>query len=180
MLEKHSSKNLISLKNNLKYFWIFQVIFVFLRKLFKYKYMEKKNWIYFGVFLDTVSKTNNLTALRDYNVVVPKDWKTFNHHMTIAFNNGSEEARSLYNYYQIYLEDSSMKNPIVYLVVDGIGISDEAIALRVKWELPIANKTPHITIATPQNGKPVNSNKITKWFDIEPYQISGMLQVFSK
>lgn len=144
------------------------------------KDMENKNWIYFGVFIDTLSKTNNLIALRTHNITVPKDWKMFNHHMTIAFNNGSEGSKSLYNYYQIYLEDSSMKNPFVSLVVDGIGISDEAIALRVKWNLPIANKIPHITIATPQNGKPVNSNKITQWIDIEPYQITGMLQVFSK
>ena len=46
--------------------------------------------------------------------------------------------------------------------------------------LPIANKIPHITIATPPNGKPVNSNKITKWFDIEPYTVNGKLGHFAK
>lgn len=35
-------------------------------------------------------------------------------------------------------------------------------------------------MATPQNGKPVNSNKITNWFDIEPYEIQGTINVFEK
>ena len=142
--------------------------------------MERKNWIYFGVFISDDAKHLNEIAIEKQGMDIPSNWKTFNHHMTIAFNNGSEEAKSLYKYYQIYLEDPAMKNPITSLVIDGIGVSDEAIAVRVRWNLPIANKIPHITIATPPNGKPVNSNKITKWYDIEPYQITGTIQAFTK
>ena len=34
--------------------------------------MEKK-WIYFGVFLDSISKAKNLSALETNGVVIPKD-----------------------------------------------------------------------------------------------------------
>lgn len=136
------------------------------------------NWIYFGVFLDGMAKAKNIHALEMNGVKVPESWKWFNHHMTIAFNNGSEEVQKLYDYYEYYLDDN-VGYPIT-ITVDGIGVSDDAIAMRVNYDLPIANKTPHITIATPQGGKPVNSNKITKWIDIEPYNIRGTFKTHKK
>lgn len=138
--------------------------------------MEQKDWIYFGIFLDDKSKSRTLEAVSNNGVSIPNDWKIFNHHMTIAFNNHSEEAEKLYNYYRRYIVDMSPTN----LVVDGIGYSEEAIALRVRWNLPIANKIPHITIATPPNGKPVNSNKITTWVDIRPFTLAGWIREFKK
>ena len=96
--------------------------------------------------------------------------------MTIAFNNCTHTANSLYGIYKDKLGER------IVLTIDGIGISDDAIAVRVNYGnvLPIANKIPHITIATPPNGKPVNSNKITKWIDIEPYTVYGKLGHFAK
>ena len=35
-------------------------------------------------------------------------------------------------------------------------------------------------MATPQTGKPVNSNKITEWVDIKPYTIKGIIRKFEK
>lgn len=131
-------------------------------------------WIYFGVFLDRESKDRNLQVLDKLGIELPSDWKMFNHHMTIAFNNGSESSERLYDYY------SDSFGELVNLTVDGIGVSEEAIAVRVRYNNPIANKIPHITIATPIDGKPVNSNKITKWFDIIPYTIQGKIDQFAK
>lgn len=142
--------------------------------------MSNKNWIYFGVFLSGMSKAKNLIKLKSNNVVIPEDWKIFNDHMTIAFNNGSDLAIETYRYYQIYLEEPTMQDSVVSLIVDGIGISDEAIALRVKWSLPKANKISHITIAVPPGGKPVNSNKITEWRDIDEFEINGVLKTYFK
>ena len=138
--------------------------------------MTEIRWIYFGVFLNEVSKIHNLKALQNNGIVIPDDWKMFNHHMTIAFNDGSERNQELYDAY------SSFFGTTKKLTIDGIGISDDAIAIRVNYGnvLPIANKIPHITIATPPNGKPVNSNKITKWIDIEPYTVYGKLGHFAK
>lgn len=137
------------------------------------------NWIYFGVFLDGMAKAKNIHALEMNGVKVPESWKWFNHHMTIAFNNGSEEAQKLYHYYEYYLDEVEGDTEFT-ITVDGIGVSDEAIAMRVRYDIPIANKVPHITIATPQKGKPVNSNNITNWVDIEPYSITGVLKSHKK
>lgn len=136
--------------------------------------METNNWIYFGIFLDNQSKEKNLQALKENNITIPEGWKMFNHHLTIAFNNKTEDAQSLYNIYKRIFGSETT------ITVDGIGISDEAIAMRVKFNNPISNKIPHITIATPANGKPVNSNKITNWTDITPYDISGTLNQFTR
>lgn len=138
--------------------------------------MSEIKWIYFGVFLNEVSKIRNLKTLQDNGITIPDDWKMFNHHMTIAFNDGSERSQELYDAY------SSFFGTTKKLTIDGIGISDDAIAVRVNYGnvLPIANKIPHITIATPPNGKPVNSNKITKWIDIEPYTVHGKLGHFAR
>lgn len=136
--------------------------------------MNKIKWIYFGVFINDVSKLENLKALQENNIEIPEDWKMFNHHMTIAFNNCTETANKLYEAYS----DSLGKHTA--LIIDGIGVSDDAIAVRVRYDSPIANKTPHITIATPKNGKPVNSNFITNWIDIKPYTINGTFEQFAK
>lgn len=137
---------------------------------------KTNNWIYFGIFLPNSAKTKNIQTLQKYKVNIPQDWKVFNHHMTIAFNNGSEIANKLFQHYEKQI--TSQEN--VTITVNGIGISKDAIALRIDYNLPIANKIPHVTIATPIKGKPVNSNFITKWIDIEPYQIVGKFNVFNK
>ena len=131
-------------------------------------------WIYFGVFINEASKFENIKALQENNIEIPEDWKMFNHHMTIAFNNCTHTANSLYSIYKDKLGER------ITLTIDGIGMSDDAIAVRVKYDGPIANKIPQITIATPKNGKPVNSNYITQWIDIKPYNISGTFEQFAK
>lgn len=132
------------------------------------------NWIYFGVFLDKDSKIKILDVIKQYKVNIPTNWKLFCHHMTIAFNNGSDLSKQLLKHYERHLNQS------MTLVINGIGISDDAIAVRVDFKHPIANKIPHITIAVPNGGKPVNSNYITKWFDIKPFKITGELNIFKK
>ena len=55
-------------------------------------------------------------------------------------------------------------------------MSDKAIAIRVNGEMS-ANAIPHITIACSPTGKPVDSNKITNWREIDPFTISGKIDV---
>ena len=136
--------------------------------------MKTNNWIYFGVFIDENAKRLNEIAIEKQGMDIPYDWKLFNHHMTIAFNNKTEDAQNLYDVYKHTFGKT------ITITVDGIGVSDDAIAVRIRFNDPIANKIPHITIATPQTGKPVNSNYITKWYDIEPYDITGTLNEFTK
>lgn len=136
--------------------------------------MKTNNWIYFGVFIDEKAKRLNEIAIEKQGMDIPYNWKMFNHHMTIAFNNKTEDAQNLYDVYKHTFGKT------ITITVDGIGVSDDAIAVRIRFNDPIANKIPHITIATPQTGKPVNSNYITKWYDIEPYDITGTLNEFTK
>ena len=59
----------------------------------------------------------------------------------------------------------------------GIGISDKAMAFKVNiFPLVSVNKIPHITICTFNGGKPVDSNYITEWKDIEPITVEVKLE----
>ena len=60
--------------------------------------------------------------------------------------------------------------------INGIGVSDKAMAFRCTIpENLCANKVPHITICTFNGGKPVDSNRITEWKDIESIFIETKL-----
>jgi hypothetical protein len=75
------------------------------------------------------------------------------------------------------LESNSGK--MCAITVDGIGISDKAMAFRIDKELmgiPCANNIPHITICTFNGGKPADSNDITEWKDIEPILVETKLR----
>lgn len=135
-----------------------------------------KNWIYFGVFLDEDSR-NKLNKLADSLIgsMIDESWKRYCHHMTIAFNNKTESAQDLYDEYESYFGMDAE------LLATHIGISDDALAVKVEFDGKTSNKTPHVTLATPQNGKPVNSNYITNWFKIpNPIHLTGILKSFNK
>lgn len=58
-----------------------------------------------------------------------------------------------------------------------VGISDKAMAFKVELHgVPCANDCPHITIATFNGGKPVDSNYITKWKPIYKTKIITTLK----
>ena len=114
-----------------------------------------KNWIYIGVFLDEQSKKQLKALTRE---LVDEDWKIYCHHMTIAFNDGSDKALSLY---YIYKEYFGAKTEIV---ATHIGVSEDAIAVKVDFKGETLNKIPHVTLATPINGiTSVNDKSIKKY-----------------
>ena len=131
-----------------------------------------ENWIYFGVFLDADESE------RVYNIVnslhgidIPDDWRKYTSHMTIVYNNKSEIA-------QAWAKATAPRvGEDVLLKATHVGVSDKAIAIRVNGEMS-ANAIPHITIARSPTGKPVDSNKITNWREIDPFTISGRIDAF--
>ena len=130
------------------------------------------NWVYFGVFLDKNSVSLILNKIGKY---IPNDWKIYCHHMTIAFNNKTDKVEQLY---QSYKERFGEK---VNITITGIGMSNDALAVKVNFQGQTMNNIPHITIATPLNGKPVNSNFITNWKTFkQPFIVTGILNVFSQ
>ena len=133
-----------------------------------------ENWIYFGVFLDA-DESERVYRIVDSlpGIDIPSDWRKYAHHMTIIYNNKSEVAQAWAN------TTAPRMGEDVLLRATHVGVSDRAIAIRVSGEMS-ANDIPHITIACSPIGKPVDSNKITNWREIDPFTINGKVDVFLK
>ena len=116
--------------------------------------------LYSCVLLDNASY-KALLIPDNYNYVEPEDgWVIYAHHMTI--NLGP-------------LKDKTELGKKVQLTVNKVGKSDKALAVAVSGYHSL-NKIPHVTIAVnPDGGKPKDSNDITKWQDIKPFIISGVV-----
>ena len=114
---------------------------------------KKEKILYSAVVLNEESRDKLLALMRLY-VEVPEDWKKLAYHMTIIFKDGLPAE----------LKDDL--NEDVTLTVKTIGVSDNAIAVAVEG-YPSTKDNPHITLAIPPDGKPVNSNDIKDWRDVE-------------
>lgn len=126
--------------------------------------------LYSAVVLD--DKSHDL-LLNIFSDIIPKDWKTFAHHMTIAFGKGVKNPDEL--------------GTTVTLKVVAVGQTDMAIAVKVEGyprqdgKDGQDDKIPHITLAVnPNGGKPVMSNKITNWKPIKSFNVSGIVTNITK
>lgn len=134
----------------------------------------RENWVYMGVFLDDASRQLLEKKVKGLPFVnIPKGWRMYCHHMTLAFNNHNEQSQKIFdNYAKGFGLD-------VDLVASEIGISDKAIAVKINWTNPSGNKINHITVAVSPDGKPVDSNKITRWQSLPfPLKLKGKLGYF--
>lgn len=119
--------------------------------------------LYSAVLLDAKSRSE---LLAKHGYVIPENWKTIAHHMTIAFGKGIENKAEL--------------GRTVALTVQKIGISDMAIAVAVNG-YPSKNAIPHITLAVnPEGGKPVMSNQIENWYTCEWMELTGTVVEIKK
>ena len=109
--------------------------------------------VYFAIFLDQESVDRLKEAVAG---IVPEGWKTLCHHCTLSFGDPSEN-KPLFEYIVWNLGKT------VEIDVVTLGTSDDAIAVGVSGSLVTANAIPHVTVAIPTDGKPVNSNKIENW-----------------
>lgn len=136
-----------------------------------------KNWIYYGVFFNENVKETLLklakTWLKFHNDRLPEDWNIYCDHVTIIFNNKSEENQ------KVAEELEPLLNTEVTLTINGIGISKNAIAFSVDYKTQ--NKHSHITIATAPGTKPVESNNIIRWFPISGnFTVNGTIKKIVK
>ena len=122
-------------------------------------------WIYFGVFLDDESRERLLSKFD-----IPEGWREYADHMTIVFNNKSEEAEKFAEMCM-----ASLGEPVT-LTVTHVGITDKTLAVRVTG-CKSNNKTPHITVSVSPIGKPVDSNNITNWEKIDEFTVSGTVEM---
>lgn len=132
------------------------------------------NFHYFGLFLDTDTKNRLMDILTDnidYNIALNVADKIFIDHCTLLHVSQLHGNSEIYNYLKGYVGEKFQ------IVINGVGISDKAMAFRVDEKSVVCvNDTPHITIATFRGGKPVDSNEITNWKDIEPIIVTVKLE----
>lgn len=126
-----------------------------------------ENFLYAGAELDSAS--SNL--LKKYHI---DGWKFYAHHMTIHFG-----ARTLPKYIEDWLLLNEGKE--FTLTVIALGVSDKACAVQVKIDdIPCSNNLRHITISVAPNGKPVDSNNILDWHNIQPFTVLTTIKIYKK
>lgn len=129
-----------------------------LEKVIKSEDIGKKDKVlYSAVVLDEKSHAELINRFSD---IIPNDWKTYAHHMTIEFGKGVENESDL--------------NKKVELSGIELGVSDNAIAIKVIG-YPSKNKIQHITIAVAPNATPKMSNEITDWKKISDIKLTGVI-----
>jgi predicted kinase len=136
-----------------------------LKRVMESKDMYKESDVLYSCVLLDKASHNALLTPANYNMEPPDGWFIYAHHMTI--NLGP-------------LKDKSELGKKVDLTVTKVGMSDMAMAVQVEG-YPSKNAIPHVTIAVnPDGGKPVMSNEITKWQDVKPFVISGVVTEIKK
>lgn len=132
------------------------------------------NFHYFGLFLDTDTKNRLMDILTDnidYNIALNVADKIFIDHCTLLHASQLHGNSEIYNYLKGYVGEKFQ------IVINGVGISDKAMAFRVDEKSVVCvNDIPHITIATFREGKPVDSNEITNWEAFGPIVINAELK----
>lgn len=125
------------------------------------------NWRYVAAFLSEDASQN----LKDNFVhLIPEGWKVFCHHATIVYNDRSLASRLHRLLVKRFYGMHGM------LIADAIGVSDKAIAVRLierkgkgaKGHRFHGNgRTGHVTVAVAPGGRPVDSNDITDWKQLD-------------
>lgn len=140
-----------------------------------------KDFEYYGLFLTEGSKAKLKTWLinSNYQLEILKSEKEYLDHCTLL-----HRSQRTSNF---LLEDTLGTALVLHgnlnqpLEINGIGVSDKAMAFRCNIPKNLcANKIPHITICTFNGGKPVDSNMITEWKDIESIFIETKLKMKKK
>lgn len=106
-----------------------------------------------------------------------RDWQnytTYCHHMTIAFY--TEMTQKTYTW---CVSHDAEKFKIT---AKQFGISNKAMAVKVDTLCLSENSLKHITLATNKdtNGKPVDSNTIIEWQDIDYIELEGVVTFYKK
>ena len=101
------------------------------------------------------------------------------HHCTLLHKSQYNNNKNIYRDI-ITLQKIIRPNKLISLFVDELGWSDKAIAFKCKGDIInlnaiCANKIPHITAYTINDGKPVDSNYITHWVHINPITVFAKL-----
>ena len=141
---------------------------------------------YYGLFLTQGSRDKLRRYLIDspYQLALLRSTKEYLDHCTLLHVSQEKEHVDL----KKLLDRLYIGGAKYALVVNAVGMSDKALAFRVSMPqisssrtgelkfIPLcASTTPHITICTFGDGKPQDSNNITKWTEIAPIGITTLI-----
>ena len=132
---------------------------------------------YYGIFLSEESKKvlkDFLDESWSYRTALSHSEKQYVHHCTVLHKTAAYKSDIL-NYCE-----SCLGIELAGKVV-AVGYNDQAMAFKVEFPgVPMVNRIPHITIATFDGGKPVDSNKIDVWDMLpNPIEVIGRLGAFT-
>ena len=131
------------------------------------------NFQYIGLFLTNESKDVLKQYIEDNFADMIKDGKMYLDHCTILHCSQKEDKKAL-RCIDRYIKDCG-KDIKETIVINKIGYNNEAMAFGCRINTPCVNPQPHITICTFGNGKPVASNSITNWKDINPIKVKAVI-----
>tara|TARA_R110000796_G_scaffold218213_8_gene334176 strand:- start:855 stop:1235 length:381 start_codon:yes stop_codon:yes gene_type:complete len=116
-----------------------------------------------------LTEDSHAKLVNKYGHLIPEGWKFFAHHMTIVFGKGLPN------------EVKQQEGDTVELKVTHIGLNKRVVAFKVDG-FPSANEVPHITFAVnvTEGAKPVESNDISEWVDIVPFNVEGVVTEIPK
>ena len=145
--------------------------------------VDLKTMIYAGLFVTPESKEQLEIAFCsnvEDGALYLQNNKKYIDHCTMIFNDGNFDDAQSENILE-YLKNCP-DNTHFMLTVDGIGKYESVYAFRVKRTesvvMLVKNKQPHITcVLNPKVNKPVDSNKITEWIDIEPIKVDTICSI---
>ena len=131
--------------------------------------------IYFGLFFDDKTRNRLLTVVkRHWPSLLNSASKIYVDHCTLLHKSKYEGFPELYS----FLKKNIGRTVTVSLIA--VGISRKAMAFQVQFtageEFLCANWIPHITVFTFGDGKPVDSNYIESWVEIDPIDITTTIQ----
>lgn len=127
-----------------------------------------RNILYIGIELDEDSRELLKTKFGKQ-----EGWKLYCHHMTSVFNTKGTELTVPE---ELWLRENEGKQK--FLIVSHYGETPKVAAVRVMVDAPSRNRYKHITIATRDGGKPVDSNTIENWTLTEPLILTGKVKIW--
>lgn len=149
--------------------------------------IDLNKFIYVGFFLDDESKDKLknvfIENVKD-DILYSEKYKMYLDHCTMIYNDhnlNDDKSKNIINYIKGTNENKKYK-----LTIDAIGYYQNVCAFRVVKNYQVRslvkNNQPHITICLePKINKPADSNKITKWEDLDfPITVTTHIKVISK
>lgn len=135
--------------------------------------VNNRDFVYIGLFLTNESK-ERLKELID----IPFESKVYMEHCTLLFKNTQIEHKNAQRVIDAYIKQLKNKEHKQTIIITAIGYNDKVIAFKVNPNVPCCNEVPHITICTMNGGKPVDSNDINEWHQLDtPIKVKGEWKV---